>query len=238
MEGRKSSRRWENTERKRDGGKRQRRIVETKAGPINVRDGASKRGEERRAAATAEEDDAREDPCRGRLHKHQGTRGAELECRNRKCFGLMAPGETGDFCNDHYHGKSALDVELTRRVGTTTLEEGTEVAVAVETSGSWRRLRELAVHFTKKDFEIERYLIVSKLKEELQNCLKTKKKIQRHAAATSTAPARLKMRIRLIRGKSDSTGVEGHVHPVELWREKSSKGNIIKNGETGGGGDG
>ncbi|KAK1132634.1 hypothetical protein K0M31_014019 [Melipona bicolor] len=53
----------------------------------------------------------------------------------------MAPGETGDFCNDHYHGGSALDVELTRRVGTTTLEEGTEVAVAVETSGSWRRVR-------------------------------------------------------------------------------------------------
>ena len=52
----------------------------------------------------------------------------------------MAPGETGDFCNDHYHGGSALDVELTRRVGT-TLEEGTEVAVAVETSGSWRRVR-------------------------------------------------------------------------------------------------
>ncbi|CAD1477090.1 unnamed protein product, partial [Heterotrigona itama] len=74
------------------------------------------------------------------IEKHEGTRGAELECRNRKCFGLMAPGETGDFCNDHYHGGSALDVELTRRVGT-TLEEGTEVAVAVETSGSWRRVR-------------------------------------------------------------------------------------------------
>ena len=43
-------------------GKRQRRIVETKAGPINVRDGASKRG---RAAVV--EDDAREDLCRGRL---------------------------------------------------------------------------------------------------------------------------------------------------------------------------